>query len=35
MWRFKDNEEEEKEDEDISMAAAGFIFLSSKLSKEK
>jgi hypothetical protein len=33
MWRFK--EEEEKEDDDgIRMAAAGFIFLASKISKE-
>ena len=32
MWRFKQNEEE---DEAICMAAAGFIFLASKLSKEK
>jgi hypothetical protein len=31
-WRFKGNEEE---DEDMCMAAAGFIFLASKLSKEK
>jgi len=30
MWCFKKTEE----DEDISMAAAGFIFLASKMSKE-
>jgi hypothetical protein len=32
MWHFKQNEEE---DEDTCMAAAGFISLASKLSKEE
>jgi hypothetical protein len=31
MWPFKVNEE----DDDICMAAAGFLFLTSKISKEK
>jgi len=31
MWRFKENEEEE--DDSISMAAAGFMFLASQVSK--
>jgi hypothetical protein len=31
MWRFKKNEE----NEDICMAAAGFIFVASKMSKKK
>jgi hypothetical protein len=30
MWRFKENEEEH-----IRMAASGFIYLASKISKEK
>jgi hypothetical protein len=35
MRRSKENEEEEEDDDDsIRMAAAGFIFLASKVSKE-
>ena len=35
MWRFKENEDDDDDDDDsICMAAAGFIFPASKVSKE-